>query len=188
MPFISHAERAFITSCVVNGCLAAALGGLLAGLAGAQSGLIGGLLLTLLPLSARKAWAWLGRPAGLPRFLIAQAGASAVAVAQTIATVVASVLRPLVSLLQGPKLVARSIIDSVTRALADLLGRLWRLLATPLGMANVAALGVIAANIANLDFAGPVTFLGFGILLLVLLVSQSEARDEETAGKLGSER
>ena len=53
-----------------------------------------------------------------------------------------------------------------------------RLIATPLGLANLAALGVIAVNLADLDFAAPIAFLGLGLLILVLLVSENEAAQE----------
>ena len=60
------------------------------------------------------------------------------------------------------------------------LGFLWQLLATPLGVANIAALAVILTNRASLEFAAPFVFLALGMLLRILLVSESEAHDEES--------
>ena len=55
---------------------------------------------------------------------------------------------------------------------------------TPLGLANLAALGVIAANLANVEFATPITLLGLGAMILVLLVDLSETQNAEIS-KIG---
>lgn len=47
----------------------------------------------------------------------------------------------------------------------------------------VAALGVIAANLANVEFATPITILGFGAMLLVLLVDLSETTAGADVGR-----
>jgi hypothetical protein len=58
------------------------------------------------------------------------------------------------------------------------LAAIGRIVGTPLGLANIAALAVIAVNVAGLEFAGPIAFLGLGMLILVLMVSESEAELE----------
>ena len=70
--------------------------------------------------------------------------------------------------------------DVPAKALVSLLGFLSQLLATPLVVTNIAALAVILTNLANLEFAAPFAFLALGMLLLILLVSESEAHDEES--------
>ncbi len=181
MPSIGPMERTLIAGSVVNGILGTAAGALMAGMQGAKLGLILGLLLAALPIATREVWSWLGRPNGLPCFVIAQIGATAISVAQAIANIVGSVIGPVVARLRGPVLVAGIVADVLARALAGVLGGLWRIVATPLGLANIAAVAVIIGNLAGLDFASPVAFLGLGMLLLVLMVSESERRDEEAA-------
>ena len=178
MRSIGSVERALIVGSVVNGALGAALGALTAGVPGAQLGLIAGLLLAALPLALREVWVWLSRPAGFPRHVVARTADATVAVAQAIVDVMGSALGPAAESLRGPVLVSRIAVDVAARALSALLGGFWRIVATPLGMANVAALAVIAANLAHLDFAAPIAFLALGLLLLMLLVNESEARDE----------
>lgn len=187
MASIGPAQRALIAASVVNGSLGMAAGALVAGVLGAKLGLILGLLLAVLPIATREASAWLGRPDGLFRFVIAQIATAVIGTAQVIANIVGSLVARVAGLMQGPVVVVRILIDVLARAFTGLLGRLWRLVATPLGMANVAATAVIAANLAGLDFASPVAFLGLGMLVLVLLVSESERRDEEAASQPRSE-
>lgn len=178
---IGSFERALIVGSVVNGVLGAALGALIAGLPGAQLGLILGLLLAVLPVATRAVWRWACRPRGLLRFVFGETGAMAVAAAILAARAAETVIGPVIGWSKGPAVVVHRAACLVAKALSALLGGLWRIVATPLGIANLAALGVVTANLANLDFAAPVAFLALGMLLLVLLVSESEARDEETA-------
>lgn len=183
MSLIASSERALILACAVNGILGAATGVLAAGVDGAKVGLIAGLVLAVLPVTARNVSAWLGRPDGLARFLAAHAAATAVAAAQTITGLLGSMIGPIARSMQVPALVVRFAADVIAHAVAIALGGFRRIVATPLGLANIAALGVVVANIANLEFAAPVTCLGLGMLLLVLLVSESERRDEEAREK-----
>lgn len=186
--FASPSERTLIVASIVNGVLGLAVGGLAAGIPGAQIGLLTGLLLSVLPLVTRRAWAWLVRPDGLPRFLAANIGAASVAGSLVILNLVGGLIGPVIDRTRLPVLLVRFAAIVLGQALASLLGTLWRIIATPLGMANVAALAAVAANFAGLDYSGPVAFLALGMLLLVLLVSESEARDEEASRQLGSAR
>lgn len=178
---IGSLERALIVGSVVNGGLGAALGALIAGLRGAQVGLISGLLLAVFPVAMRAVWRWVGRPGGLLRFILAETGAMAVTAAILVARLVETVIGPVIGWSKGPAIVVHRAASGLAKASSALLGGLWRIVATPLGAANLAALGVVIANLANLDFAAPVAFLALGMLLLILLVSESEARDDEAA-------
>lgn len=188
MPLIASSERALILACAVNGILGTATGALAAGTTGAQVGLIAGLVIAVLPVIARALSTWLGRPGGLARFFAVEIAAASMSTAQAIASLLGSIIGPIAHSMQAPLLVVRFAADVIVHAVAVMLGGLWRIVATPLGLANIAAMGVMAANLANLEFAAPVTFLGLGMLLLVLLVSESERRDEEATEKDGSER
>ena len=174
-------ERTLIVGSVTNGGLGAALGALIAGLAGAQVGLILGLLLAVVPVATRAVWAWVSRPGGLLRFVLAEIGAMAISMAVAVERLAGAAIAPVIRGLRGPTAAAREAAGGFAEALSALLGGLWRIVATPLGVANLAALGVVTANLASLDFATPVAFLALGMLLLVLLVSESEARDDEAA-------
>lgn len=168
-------ERAFLVGCVVNGGLGAALGGLISGLPGIQLGLVAGLLIPILPIVSRNAWGRLVRPDGLPRFLAAQIAAQSIAAGRTVAAATGSLLGPITRLMRPPSLIVGFLADLLANGAAELLGRIWRVVATPLGMANIAAAAVVVANLAGLESAGPVAFLALGMLLLVLIVSENEA-------------
>jgi len=84
-------------------------------------------------------------------------------------------LRWLASRLRGPALLARFVGGVAAEDAAVPVRAVMRSSATPLGLANLAALGVIAVNLAALDFAAPIAFLGLGLLILVLQASESEA-------------
>jgi len=175
-------ERTLIMASIVNGGLGLAIGSLAAGVSGAKIGLVAGLALAALPIAVRAVSAWVIRPDGLPRFVLAEVGAAAVTTSQAIVDGVASLVRPVVAQMQAPTLLACFAADVFANALAGMLGGLWCIVATPLGVANVAALAVIFAILAGLDFATPVAFLALGMLMLVLLVTESEARDEADHG------
>jgi hypothetical protein len=176
-------ERAFVVGCGVNGGLGAALGGLMSGLPGVQLGLVAGLLIAILPMASRGAWRRLVRPRGLPRFLATRVAAQSIAAGRAVAAAIGSLTGPIARLMWPPALIAGFLADLAANAVAGLLGRLWRLVATPLGLANIAAAAVVGANLAGMDSAAPAGFLALGMLLLVLIVSENEA----AAGQIPAE-
>ncbi|WP_422000822.1 hypothetical protein [Reyranella sp.] len=181
MRSIDPRDRRLLVACAVNATLAAMAGALAGGVRGAQVGLVLGLVLGTLPTLARSVAAVLARPHSLPRLL---AGSLAAALTSGAATLVASVRRmadavlgPARRLLRGPALAGRFCLDVLGAEAGRALGAAWRQMATPLGLANLSALAVLAIDLAGLDFAGPALFAGLTTILVVLLVSASEARD-----------
>lgn len=181
MRSIDPRDRRLLIACAVNATLAALVGAFAGGVRGAQIGLVLGLVLGTLPTLARWAAAALAQPHGLPRLL---AGSLASALTNGAAMMVASVRRmadallgPARRLLRGPALAGRFCLDILGAEAGRALRALWRQVATPLGLANLAALAVLAINLAGFDFAGPALFAGLTTILVVLLVSASEARD-----------
>ncbi len=141
-------------------------------------GLVAGILIAVLPVLLRRGVRWLAEPGGLPRLVAGEIGAAIVRVAAMLLEASAGPFRWLGALLRGPALLARFVGEVATGVAAAQARAAMRLIATPLGLANLAALGVIAVNLADLDFAAPIAFLGLGLLILVLLVSENEAAQE----------
>jgi hypothetical protein len=181
MPSLGSSERTLIKTSFINGSLGAAVGGLAAGVVGAQIGVVVGLLLAVLPIAARIMSDWLARRDSLPRFVVHEIGSAAVRLATAIVLPIADVLGVASRRLQAPALLLRFAADVVRTAIRAATAALWLTVATPLGLANVAALAVIAVNLGNFEFAGPVAFLGLGMLILLLLVNENEARDAQHA-------
>jgi hypothetical protein len=175
-------ERAFMAASVINGGLGAAVGGLAAGIPGLQAGLIVGLMLAILPLAAQAISHRLARPRGLARFLCAEIAGTAVRAAAVMVDSIGQSLKPAVDRAKVPVFFVRFSVQVFRTAAGSALTGLWRIAATPLGMANIAALVIVSVNLAGLQLAGPVVFLGLAILVLILLVSENEARDEAKAG------
>lgn len=171
------ASRSYIAAVIVNGLLCTTIGALLGGLRGGQLGLVAGILLAMLPTIVRVSTAWLAQPGGLPRLIAREIGAVAIGAAAAIADALARIFGPLVRLLQVPALMLRFATIVVSGIATAILGAVGRALATPLGLANLAALAVIAVNLTSFEFATPVAFVGLGLLLLVLFVSEGEAAD-----------
>lgn len=171
-------DRSLIASfggALINAMLCVALGALVGGLPGGQIGLVVGICLSLLPGFLRILTPLLNKPTGMVRFL-AREVAAILRVAGGLLHRLEEYLSPLAAVLHGLLLVGRLIAEPAARFLGAGFACFGRALATPLGLANLAALAVIAGNLAGLDFAGPVAFLGFGMLVLVLLVREHEAR------------
>ena len=187
MPSIPPSERTLLTACLVNGILGTSVGALAAGLPGAKIGLIVGLALAVMPMVGRKVMVRMSGPGGLPTFVGQEMAATAVAAARAIMAALGPAADAIDRRTRGPVLIAHIAIDIAAHVIGMLLAGLWRIVATPLGMANVAALGVIAVNLSGFEFAGPVAFLGLGMLLLVLLVSLNEASDGAASRKLEHE-
>ena len=178
-------ERTLLIASAVNGGLGTAGGALAGGLMGAKIGLLAGLFLAVLPIVVPAVASWLGRPDGLPRFIASEIGKLALAGGRAVVSAIGTILRPIGHALAIPILLVRIVGDVSSRAVAMVLAACWRLVATPLGLANLAALAVLAIDASGFDFAGPVTILGLGMLILVLLVSANEEQDERAARGLG---
>ena len=159
----------------VNGALSVALGALLWGLPGAQAGLVVGIVLAAMPTAVRAALRWLARPDNILRLVGAAAATAIVRVASRIVDRVGALLAPVGEILRLPVLLVRFVGIVASAAAGAALSAVGRVLATPLGLANLAALAVIAVNLAGFEFATPVTILGLGLLILVLLVDRNEA-------------
>lgn len=175
---IGLAVRSQIASVTVNGFLCTIIGALLGGLRGSQLGLAAGIALAVLPAIVRLSAAWLTRPDGLARLIAREVGAVAVGGAVAIASVLARLFGPVVRLLQGPVLLLRFATFIVAGAVVATLDAAGRAFATPLGLANAGALAVIAVNFSGFEYAAPVAFVGLGMLILVLFVSEGEAAED----------
>lgn len=181
--FFDRTAGAFGIAAAANVALCAAIGGLADGTRGIKAGVVVGVVLAVLPFAARATAGWFTRPNGIPRILWSQLSAPAIAVAQRLFDGLGALLSPLAQALRVPGLMLRFAL----MVAADLFGRaasaIGARLFTPLGLGNLAALGVIAANLANVEFATPITILGFGAMLLVLLVDLSETQHAENSTK-----
>ncbi|MCA0302785.1 MAG: hypothetical protein LCH95_10290 [Proteobacteria bacterium] len=177
MPARPPADRTLIVVLAVNGLLGASVGVLAAGVAGAQLGLAIGLAMTVLPRIARAVAAWLVRPHGLPRLLGREIARAALATGSALLAAGEAVARPLRRVLRLPALVLAMALDVTARLARSAVAAVGRLVFTPLGVANLAALGVIVASVAGIGLAGSVAFVALVLLLLVLLVDHSESRD-----------
>ena len=160
---------------LINGGLGMVLGALVGGLHGSQIGLAVGISLVFVPVAIRWVGSWLARADSLPRFVGRQVGSVAIQIAASIAPAVGRVLSPIIALLQGPVLLARlatSVFAETAQAALAIFGRAF---ATPLGIANLAALIVIMLALARFESASIAVFAGFIIMIIVLLASTSEA-------------
>ena len=166
--------RRWIAEVAVNAFLAGAIGALLGGLKGAQIGWLGGLALATLPFVTTAARSYFGSPDSLPCFLARQLADVAVGAASSLTIGIGRLLSPLSAVLRLPILVVRIVASMLAAAAASLLARLFRLIATPLGLGNVGALAIIAADFAGIEFASSAVFVGLLGLILVLVVSVSE--------------
>ena len=148
------------------------------GLRGAQIGVLVGIGLGVLPAAARTAGRLLADRDGLPRMLGRAIAAGALATGAAAVHVLGGITTPIAALLRWPIFLMRLAVEIAAGVLGQVLTATGRIVGTPLGLANIAALVVIAVNVAGLDFAGPIAFLGLGMLILVLMVSESEAELE----------
>ncbi len=176
--FDRHRGAAFGIAIAINTGFCILIGFLVGGLRGAQIGVLVGIGLGILPSALRVAGRRLADPHGLPRLAGRAVAAAAIRAGAATVRVLGGITGPIGALLRWPLLLLRVVADIAGGVLGKLLAAMGRLVGTPLGVANVAALAVIAANVAGLEFAGAVAFLGFGMLILVLFVSESEAELE----------
>ena len=177
MRSINSSDRRLLIGCAANGVLAAAVGALAGGVRGAQIGVVVGLALGTLPTLAESVAAALARPNSLPRRLAAPMAAGAVAVATALVRMAGALLEPVSRVLGRPRPIVRCWMKVLGRATDGAWRTVGQRLATPLGLANLAALAILAIDLGGLDFAGPALLAGLAMLLIVLVVSASEARD-----------
>lgn len=176
--FDRHRGGAFAIAVAINTGFCILIGFLVGGLRGAQIGVLVGIGLGVLPSALRIAGRRLADPHGLPRLVGRAIAAAAIAAGAAAVRVMGGITGPIAALLRWPLLLVHFTVEIATGVLGRILAAIGRIVGTPLGIANVAALAVIAVNIAGLDFATPIAFLGLGLLILVLIVSESEAELE----------
>jgi hypothetical protein len=176
--FDRYRGAAFAVAIAINTSFCILIGFLTGGLRGAQIGVLVGIGLGVLPAAVRTAGHLLADRHGLPRLVGRSIATAAIAAGTAAVRVVGSVTGPIAALLRWPLLLVRFAVEVAAGVLGQVLAAIGRIVGTPLGLANIAALGVIAVNVAGLEFAGPIAFLGLGMLILVLLVSESEAELE----------
>lgn len=176
--FDRHRGGAFATAVAINTGFCILIGFLIGGLRGAQIGVLAGIGLGILPSALRIAGRRLADPHGLPRLAGRAIAAAAITAGAAMVRVLGGITGPIAALLRWPLLLLQFTVEIAAGVLGQVLAGIGRIVGTPLGIANVAALAVIAANIAGLEYAGAVAFLGLGMLILVLFVSESEAELE----------
>ena len=181
MPSPHVPERSFVVALAANGLLGASIGALAAGVSGAQLGLAAGLVLAVLPRILRAVTAWLARPQGLALYLLREIARAAVLASAAILAAGEAILGPIRRALRVPTLALGFGVDVASRLSRDVVSGVGRVVFTPLGLANVAALAVIAAAIAGLGLPVSVAFVALVLLLLALLVNESESRDASAA-------
>lgn len=182
---LDRATGAFGVAAAANITLCLAIGGLADGTRGLKIGVLVGVILAVLPVFIRAFLGWWARPGGVIRFVGSQIAASVLVVARRFFDALGAVLGPVAWALQMPVLLFRMVGTIVAGGFAAAASAIFTRLFTPLGLANLAALGVIAINTAGVEFATPITILGFGLMLLVLMVDLSETLTAETAEKAG---
>lgn len=170
-----------------NAILCAAIGALLAGLPGGQLGLIIGICISFLPQAWRGLTAWLGRSDNILLFVVREATAPILRGASRVLDIGETLLSPIAAVLRVVLSIVRVLADLTGQAAGAILGRFGRTLATPLGLANLAAAAIVAADLGGFDLTPTVAFLGFAMLVLVLVVSENEARsaDNGSASQTG---
>ena len=171
--------RRWIAEVAVNAFLAGAIGALLGGFRGAQIGWIGGVVLSTLPFIMTAVRSYFGSPGSLPRFFARQVANAAIGAASALAIGIGRLLSPLSIVLRLPILLVLTVASFLEAAAAGLLARSFRLIATPLGLANVGSLAIIAADLAGFEFASLAVVVGLLSSILVLVVSVSETRTAE---------
>lgn len=176
--FDRHRGGAFATAVAINTGFCILIGFLVGGLRGAQIGVLAGIGLGVLPAALRIAGRRLADPHGLPRLAGRAIAAAAITAGAAVVRALSGITGPIAALLRWPLLLVNFTVEIAAGVLGRILAAIGRIVGTPLGIANVAALAVIAANIAGLEYAGAVAFLGLGMLILVLFVSESEAELE----------
>ncbi len=167
----------FMVAAVINSVICMVIGGLLDGLRGGQIGLLAGIVVTVLPFASRTVAVSLSRPDNLARWLARRIGAVVVEAAASFADALGWLFAPLAGTLRRPAGLVAFAAAWTGQAVARTLKRAARIVGTPLGVANLGALLVIACNLAHLDFGPFALFVGFGAMILVLLTDANETAD-----------
>lgn len=166
----------FVIGHTVNSALCATIGALVGGVRGGLIGVAAGMVLTVLPPASRLASHWLGVIArgfivvvGLP---IALAMLAVARGAHWLTARLSPALDVLAPAIAG---IGRSAL-AVRATAARTVSGAGRLLATPLGLANLAAAAVLVLDFTGIGFATIASIAGFVILVLMLLVDEDERR------------
>lgn len=166
---------------VINTILCVGIGALVGGLPGGQLGLVFGICLAFLPQAWRSLAVWLRKPHNILRFVAREASIPVLRGASRAVDLGAVLLSPAYLVLRVISAIVRVVAELAGQAVGATLGRFGRLLATPLGLANLAAAAIVAADLASFNLTFSVVVLGFVMLVLVLLVSENEARNTDSA-------
>jgi len=150
-------------------------------LTGAQAGLAAGLALPFLPLVASRAMAALRRPDGLPRFVARQIAAGVVTAAARLLRWLEQRLKPLATAIDLALLLPRFLSELVVGLVGAALSRLGRLLASPLGIANLAGLAILIGDAAGVPVFSLAAPLGLIALVLTLMVDENERHGRASA-------
>ena len=169
---------AFGVAVAINIGFCLLIGFLAGGLRGAQIGVLVGIGLGVLPTALRTAGRVFADRHGLPRLVGRAIASTAITAGAAAVRLLGGITGPIAAPLRWPLLLLHFAVEIAAGLLGQGLAAIGRIVGTPLGLANIAALGVIAVNVAGLEFAGPIAFLGLGMLILVLMVSESEAQLE----------
>jgi hypothetical protein len=157
--------------------LAATLGAVsTASLRGLQGGVVAGIVLAMTPFVTRRTLAYLRRPDCLPCMLARYLGKAAIAQSARLVDAMARRSRPVAVALRGLCLVVGLAVDICVTAGTAAIAAALRPIATILGIANLAALGIFAGNLAGLPMATIALYVGLPALILVLLTDQHEMR------------
>lgn len=166
----------FVIGHTVNSVLCATIGALLDGTRGGLIGVAAGMVLSALPFASRLASHWLGViarsfivVAGLP---IALAMLAIGRGAGWLAVWFAPVLDVLAPAIAGVGRSARALRAGAARAVSGAA----RPLATPLGLANIAAAAVLVLDFTGSGLATIASVAGFVVLVLTLIVDEGEWR------------
>ena len=162
--------------------LATAIGALLGGVRGMQAAWVAGLVLSFASYGASHIWAWATRPDGVPRLLAKEVAAAVVRAAlgagNGLSKMLASPVAIIAGILQLPILIVVFLVSALGSLAADVLAKLLRGIATPLGVANTGAVAIIVADTRGSELATLASFIGLVVLILVLLVSEFERISE----------
>lgn len=163
-------------SVAVNVALCIVLGFLLGAWRGAQLGMVFGVVLGIAPLAFRYFADALGKSNSPARTVGNVVFTATVYAIDVLLRLCADAISPLVRSLRWPLLAIRLAVSALVSKTSTLLAALGATIGTPLGLANVGASAIVAINMMGLEFAAPVAFLGLGLLILVLMVTEHETR------------
>lgn len=170
---LTRVQISLATHAAVNGGLCLLIGAMQDGLRGSQAGLVAGIVLAALPTVWRDIVRVI-RPDGVLRLCVRELGVGVTRLAAIVIDGLGGVLAPLAGLMRGPVTRVRWAASRTASSMSLILGTTGRAVATPLGLANLAALLAIGCELAQFDFAALALFVALTGMILVLLVSASE--------------